>query len=912
VGRRLALTWLLFGSLLLVFSAGALATTRTVTSTANSGPGSLRQVIASSSAGDTVKIPAKASHYSLSSQIDITVPLTIEGAGASSSVIDAGGKSRAFEITSAVPSTATTTFKDLTITNGSTTVAPGGGAILVDSGALAVTGAAITNSTATVDVGSTGKGGGGGIYNNGGNTTLTNAAVSSDTANVTDTTGGLDGGGGLYQNVGTITLIGSQLNNDTTTVNASDTGSNSDACCDGGGAVYQNAGATGAVSVTNSTLDHDGAAVNSGNCCHGGGAMYLDVRDATPFTVSGSHFDHDPTTVTTKLQGDACCSGGGAIYTFSGIDAHSSTFDSNSATTTGQECCNGGGAFYADANSPSYNFTDTDLSGNATSISGPGTGGSSDTCCNGGGALQMLLNNGPLTVKDSTLADNVAKISGTTISGGGAVYEDEDRPQNSYSNTTISGNRTSADGALQGGGGLYVYNGSAAVDTLENVTLSGNFAKAGSAGGILNIAGDVHSINTIIAVNHARTNVNCEADNYNGSTATFSSGGNNIDSTDQCNFHAGGDHINTNPLLGPLQLNGGLFSTMALHDHSPAINAGANASCPTTDERGVTRPQPAGGICDIGAYEDTPPFAVTAAPSKLSAGSAVLHGVVNPANLTTSYHFQYGTTTSYGHSSASKSARYGYAKHAVSITLKGLKRRTTYHYRIVATNQIGTTVGADETLTTAPGLGLVGHLGFVSSGGSARLFAGCFGIACTGSVTLIAGKKTVGKASHVELAGNQGRLIRVSLNAKGRQLLAKAKRHHLKATVVLTDSFGNIARRGITLVDASTTAGAAAAAASPAADVFGHTGFVSSSGHALLAVGCFATNVCTGKLLLGVGQATASYRLGAQRAAVLRVGISRAARKTLARKGHISTKLTLTDSANHRTQHETVTLVGYR
>jgi hypothetical protein len=62
-----------------------------------------------------------------------------------------------------------------------------------------------------------------------------------------------------------------------------------------------------------------------------------------------------------------------------------------------------------------------------------------------------------------------------------------------------------------------------------------------------------------------------------------------------------------NPQLGPLQNNGGPTPTRALLPNSPAINAGSpepqNGSfpCAPRDQRGVVRP--AGGQCDIGAYE---------------------------------------------------------------------------------------------------------------------------------------------------------------------------------------------------------------------------------------------------------------------------------------------------------------------
>jgi len=60
------------------------------------------------------------------------------------------------------------------------------------------------------------------------------------------------------------------------------------------------------------------------------------------------------------------------------------------------------------------------------------------------------------------------------------------------------------------------------------------------------------------------------------------------------------------PKLGTLANNGGRTQTMLLLSGSPAINAGNNATCPTTDQRGILRPQ--GGVCDIGAVEMIPSF----------------------------------------------------------------------------------------------------------------------------------------------------------------------------------------------------------------------------------------------------------------------------------------------------------------
>jgi hypothetical protein len=84
-------------------------------------------------------------------------------------------------------------------------------------------------------------------------------------------------------------------------------------------------------------------------------------------------------------------------------------------------------------------------------------------------------------------------------------------------------------------------------------------------------------------------------------SADFISLGHNIASDNSCNLSAPGDMPNTDPLLGPLQNNGGPTYTTAIPFNSPAKDSADNTACPPTDQRGVIRPQGAG--CDIGAYE---------------------------------------------------------------------------------------------------------------------------------------------------------------------------------------------------------------------------------------------------------------------------------------------------------------------
>jgi hypothetical protein len=106
-----------------------------------------------------------------------------------------------------------------------------------------------------------------------------------------------------------------------------------------------------------------------------------------------------------------------------------------------------------------------------------------------------------------------------------------------------------------------------------------------------------------------------------------------------------------------------------------------------------------------GAATAAAPSATTSAASAISSTSATLNGTVNPNKETTSYHFNYGTTTSYGSVTPTASVT-GNAGKSVSATVTGLAPSTTYHFRLVATNPSGAANGQDLTFTTAaPGSG---------------------------------------------------------------------------------------------------------------------------------------------------------------------------------------------------------------
>lgn len=94
------------------------------------------------------------------------------------------------------------------------------------------------------------------------------------------------------------------------------------------------------------------------------------------------------------------------------------------------------------------------------------------------------------------------------------------------------------------------------------------------------------------------------------------------------------------------------------------------------------------------------PRVTTGSASSITPTGATLAGTVNPLGLATSWRVEYGTTTGYGSSTATRSAGLGSSTVAVSIAVTGLRAGTTYHFRLVATSAGGTANGADQTFST--------------------------------------------------------------------------------------------------------------------------------------------------------------------------------------------------------------------
>jgi hypothetical protein len=225
--------------------------------------------------------------------------------------------------------------------------------------------------------------------------------------------------------------------------------------------------------------------------------------------------------------------------------------------------------------------------------------------CSGIGA--GIRNSGTLTITSSTIASNSIDVSCSprtypylcSAYGGGISNEGAGRV--TIVNSTLSGN--SVSGKMNGQpfgccGAIFMSLDNQTSLTISSSTIAGNSA-SGSIGGIVGVT-------TIITDSILANNVggNC--------STSMVSKGYNLSSDASCNFAGPGDLNNHDPLLSPLQNNGGPTDTMALLPGSPAIDGGNPAGCTDglgnllkTDQRGMPRPDKEDSVgCDIGAYEN--------------------------------------------------------------------------------------------------------------------------------------------------------------------------------------------------------------------------------------------------------------------------------------------------------------------
>ena len=86
--------------------------------------------------------------------------------------------------------------------------------------------------------------------------------------------------------------------------------------------------------------------------------------------------------------------------------------------------------------------------------------------------------------------------------------------------------------------------------------------------------------------------------------------------------------------------------------------------------------------------------------SEAAATTAKLGARVNPGLSSTTVHFEYGTGPRYGQSTPETAIGSGTASQEVGAAIAGLTPGITYHFRVVATNAVGTSTSSDQTFST--------------------------------------------------------------------------------------------------------------------------------------------------------------------------------------------------------------------
>jgi hypothetical protein len=283
--------------------------------------------------------------------------------------------------------------------------------------------------------------------------------------------------------------------------------------------------------------------------------------------------------------------GGGGIINDGVLTIEDSTIVENGVGCWYDQCGRGGGIL----NRGELHVANTSISRNYAAGGGGG-----------------MYNMGTATIENSTISEN--------SSGCNVYYNEDGQPvQFCYAgggiwnsgtvrliNTTVSSNST---GTATGGNGGGIDNSGTLF--LQNTTIAYNTARSG--GGVMNNSSAIAQ-NSILAGN---TDSNQQPSDCSGSLASV--GYNLIGNPGGCTISgdATGDLSNVEPLLGPLQDNGGPTLTHALLPGSPAIDAGNPATpgsggtaCEAIDQRGAARPEDGNrdGLarCDMGALEVPP------------------------------------------------------------------------------------------------------------------------------------------------------------------------------------------------------------------------------------------------------------------------------------------------------------------
>lgn len=358
-----------------------------------------------------------------------------------------------------------------------------------------------------------------------------------------------------------------------------------------GDTVVRSTGAFRVFMVTGveSQVTLSGMTIRDGRADGSGGGIYnqeatLTLRDVN-VTANVANRDGEPG------QFGGIADGGGVYNQGGSLSLIDSAVTANHASAVGgSEKFGGiaiGGGVYTQGQ---FTMERATISGNSVDTrggQGPSNGSQFGGIGEGGGLAALVESDSRLS--DSTVSGNTADSSAgpggfAGISEGGGILLLAGDSQVSISRLTVTGNtaRGLGGGGITEGGGL-MYSGKAG--TVTSTTLANNSVEGSTAtGGNLVIADEGTTVQDTIVSGGAAASPGTENCGSEVESAGF-----NLESADQCGFHASGDRVNSDPQLGPLQDNGGPTQTMSLAATSPAVDQGS-APGQGSDQRGVLRP----------------------------------------------------------------------------------------------------------------------------------------------------------------------------------------------------------------------------------------------------------------------------------------------------------------------------------
>jgi len=375
---------------------------------------------------------------------------------------------------------------------------------------------------------------------------------------------------------------------------------------------------------------------------------------------------------------------------------------------------NGGGGGGIANEDGTVTLDSSTITANTSGAGGAGTSGQNSASAEGnggnGGSGGSGGNGAGIASAGSVLKEASLQATNDTIQGNGAGKGADGGNPGSGANDVFSEGQGGNGGNGGYGGGLV--NLLHATTQLVNLTIAENSAGTGGEGGLVSEShpgtngSSGHGGGIYATTSPTLRNTILYEDQTGGDCrGTITDGGHNLvfaqphlggvvpDPCDLSGFSSG------DPKLEALAEDGGPTQTMRLLAGSAAIDQvpASGASCPATDQRGVTRP--GGAACDIGAYELSPPRATTGQASHVSANGATVAATVIANAAAATVQFQYGTSTAYGSSTAQQIAA-GVTSVSMAAGLSSLSPGTTYHFRVIAQNPDGTSFGTDQTFTT--------------------------------------------------------------------------------------------------------------------------------------------------------------------------------------------------------------------